>query len=105
MIDVEVEVGDARHPNFPAPEHSFALRLDDDLAVRLSERHHAESIYRLVERDRLHLKRWVPWTAEATQESVDRLVAEELERFGSGGGWRGELCHDGRPVEIGRAHV
>ncbi|HZW99153.1 MAG TPA: GNAT family protein [Trueperaceae bacterium] len=100
MIDAEVEVGDARHPNYPAPEHSFALKLDDDLAVRLSERHHAESIYRLVERDRSHLTRWVPWTAEATKESVRQLVAEELERFGSGDGWRGELCYEGRPIGL-----
>ncbi len=100
MIDAEVEMGDVRHHNYPAPEHSFALRLDDDLAVRLAELHHAESIYRLVESDRAHLSRWVPWTAEATRESVAQLVAAELRRFGSGGGWRAELCHEGRPVGL-----
>ena len=98
MIDAEVEMGDARHLNFPAPEHSFALQLDEDLAIRLAERHHAESVYRLVERDRDHLRRWVSWTADATRESVERLVASELERFGAGEGWRAELCHNGAPV-------
>ena len=78
MIDVVVEVGDVRHPNFPAQENSFALRLDDDLALRLTERHHVGEVYRLVDTDREHLSRWVPWTAEATRESVARLVEAEL---------------------------
>lgn len=98
MLEAEVEVGDARHPNYPAPEHSFALRLDHDLAVRLAERHLAPSVYGIVERDRDRLGRWVPWTAEATLDSVTRLLTADLERFASEGSWRGELCHQGRPV-------
>lgn len=98
MIEAEVEVGVSRHANYPAPERSFALQLDDDLALRLTERHHAQGLYRLVERDRDHLGRWVPWTATATPEWVESLIADELQRFSAGRGWRAELCLRGEPV-------
>ncbi len=100
MIQAEVEVGDSRRCNYPAPENSFALRLDDELALRLTERHHAAGLYRLIARDREHLERWIPWTATATLETVERIVAEELARFGAGDGWRAELCYRGEPVGL-----
>jgi ribosomal-protein-serine acetyltransferase len=90
----------ARPANLPAPEHSFALRLDDELALRLTERHHAPALYRLVDRDREHLRRWIPWTAAATPKSVERLVADELQRFAAGQGWRAELCYRGEPIGL-----
>jgi len=74
-------VGDSRGANHPAPANCFALRLDDELALRLTERHHTADVYRLVERDRAHLERWIPWTASATPASVEALVADELSRF------------------------
>ncbi|HEX7040554.1 MAG TPA: GNAT family protein [Trueperaceae bacterium] len=100
MIRAEVEVGDSRHPNYPAPDHCFALRLDDELALRLTELHHAAGVYELVERDREHLRRWIPWTATATREWVEELVADELARFGAGRGWRAELCYRGEPMGL-----
>ena len=100
MIQAEVEVGGALGVNHPAPDHCFALRLDDELALRLTERHHALELYRLVAADRDHLRRWIPWTATATPEWVAELVADELARFGSGQGWRAELCFRGRPIGL-----
>ncbi|HLV11635.1 MAG TPA: GNAT family N-acetyltransferase [Trueperaceae bacterium] len=100
MIQAEVEVGGALGVNHPAPDHCFALRLDDELALRLTERHHAPELYRLVAADRDHLRRWIPWTATATPEWVAELVADELARFGSGQGWRAELCFRGRPIGL-----
>lgn len=91
-------MGDSRGANHPAPANCFALRLDDELALRLTERHHTADVYRLVERDRAHLERWIPWTASATPASVEALVADELSRFAAGDGWRAELCYRGEPV-------
>jgi hypothetical protein len=33
----------------PAPPHAFALRLDDELALRLRERHHAVELYERID--------------------------------------------------------
>src|SRR5690606_31351948 len=104
MIQAEVEVGGALGDNHAAPDHCFALRLDDQLALSLTKRHHARELYGSVAADRAHLRRWTAWTATATREWVAELVADELARFGSGQGWRAELCFRGRPIGLMRLH-
>ena len=83
----------------PAPPHAFALRLDDELALRLRERHHARDLYERIDREREHLFRGtLTWVRDLTLEGAQRMVAAGLEQFGRGDGWHADLCWRGRPV-------
>ncbi len=83
---------------YPAPPHVFALHLDDELALRLRERHHAEEYFRRIDADRAHLARAFAWGSTATLEKVRGWVAAGLEQFRGGDGWAADLCWRGRVV-------
>jgi len=82
----------------PAPRHAFALRLDDELALRLRERHHAASLYGRMDRDRGHLSRAFVWAAALTAADAEQLVASGLAQFRRGDGWQADLCWRGEVV-------
>lgn len=87
-----------QHPNYPAPPHSFALWLDDDLALRLRERHDAPELYRRVLADKAHLARWFGWAKEFDRDSIYRQVVKGLDQFVAGDGWHADLVWRGEPV-------
>ncbi|HET8984754.1 MAG TPA: GNAT family protein [Trueperaceae bacterium] len=93
MVDVnEAEaVSQALHHNYPAPPHSFALWLDDELALKLRERHDANDLYQRAEADRAHLARWFGWAREFDRDSIFRQVVTGLDQFVSGTGWHADL--------------
>ncbi len=37
----------------------FTLRVDDE--IELLEKHHKEELYQLINQNRNHLRRWLPW--------------------------------------------
>jgi ribosomal-protein-serine acetyltransferase len=39
----------------------IGIRVDDDVFLRLHEVRHAEEVFRLSDRDREHLRPWMPW--------------------------------------------
>jgi ribosomal-protein-serine acetyltransferase len=82
----------------PAPPHAFAVRLDDELALRLVERHHAPALHARVAAQGAHLARAFGWARDASPESITARVAARLERFRRGDGWHADLCWYGEPV-------
>lgn len=69
----------------------FLCPIGDDIELRLFEERHAPEIYATVERNRRHLRRWLPWV-DRTQSADDvRLfVQNALDGFA-----RGEELHAG----------
>ena len=49
----------------------FCMRIDDDTELRLHEERFAEEYYRLIDRNRQHLRQWMQWLDE--EQSVDDL--------------------------------
>lgn len=95
---VDAADAEARLPAWrgdPAPPHAFALRLDADLALRLRERHHAQSLFDRIEADREHLGQWFAWTRDLKLSEIERITAGGLEQFRSGNGWHADLCWRG----------
>jgi ribosomal-protein-serine acetyltransferase len=91
----------------PAPPHAFALRLDDELALRLRERHHARELYRRIDAERDHLVAGtLTWARDTTLEDAERMVVQGLDQFRRGDGWQADLCWRGRPVgSLGLHHL
>src|SRR5690606_13961279 len=98
QIDAEMVADTSPHGNYPAPAHSFALRLDEELALRLLEAHHAGAHYRMVDADREHLSKWFRWAKDASEGSTTERIANSLQRFAKGDGWRAELYWRSEPV-------
>jgi ribosomal-protein-serine acetyltransferase len=48
----------------------FSLIADDEVSLELAEAHHAAEIYALVDRNRDHLRPWMPWV-DATKSATD----------------------------------
>jgi ribosomal-protein-serine acetyltransferase len=47
----------------------FSLRVDDEVSLELAEMHHAQELYDLTDRNREHLRPWMPW--EPMTKSVE----------------------------------
>jgi ribosomal-protein-serine acetyltransferase len=48
----------------------FSLIVDDEVVLELAEEHHAQAIYDLTDRNRDHLRPWMPW-ADTTKSVED----------------------------------
>ena len=88
----------AAPPDDPAPPHAFALRLDDELALRLRERHHAAPLYARLDRERALLSAALAWVANVTLQEVEAMTASGLDQFRRGDGWHADLCWRGEPI-------
>jgi ribosomal-protein-serine acetyltransferase len=56
---------------------SFVLEVDDELSLRLVEPHHAEELYSVVDANRDHLARWLPWSRHTQSPDDTRKFAEQ----------------------------
>ncbi len=62
--------------------------LGEGLWLRLLERHHAETLFALTDRNRDHLRPWLPWV-DGVRNAADSLafIEEGLERLARGDGY------------------
>lgn len=51
----------------------FEMRVDDDIVLELAELTHAQEVFDLVDRNREHLRPWMPW--EPLTKTVDDTTA------------------------------
>ncbi len=82
----------------PLPLPRFALRVDDELQLGLLERQDAEELQAVIERNRDHLRPWMPWAREqdlsATRAFLEGRALPAFargERVDGGIWWRGRL--------------
>ncbi len=73
----------------------FRLALDDDIELALLEERDAEELYALVDANREHLRRFLPWAREATLEGERAFIRDGLERYARGDGFSGALLVGG----------
>jgi ribosomal-protein-serine acetyltransferase len=51
----------------------FSLTVDDEVSLVLAEEHHAQALFDLTDRNRDHLRPWMPWV-DATVSVADTLA-------------------------------
>ena len=76
----------------------FALPLDDQLWLRLTERHHADTLFERIEAESGHLAGAFVWAKNPTSESIQARVDAALQQFRRGEGWHAELLLDDEPI-------
>jgi ribosomal-protein-serine acetyltransferase len=77
----------------------FALRVDDEVALELAEERHAAEIFAVVDRNRDHLRPWMPWV-DATKGVEDSLAYLKFVRaeYASGHQFHCNLRYQGAVV-------
>ncbi|MDP8930136.1 MAG: GNAT family N-acetyltransferase [Actinomycetota bacterium] len=81
---------------------SFVLCTDCHL--RLFEEADAEELQRLIERNRAHLRLWLPWAAEQTLEGTLRFIRFSRQQVAENNGLQTAIVCSGRIVGVAGFH-
>jgi ribosomal-protein-serine acetyltransferase len=74
----------------------FALRVDDEVEIRLLEERHADELYGLVDVNREHLRPWLPWVdGTRSAEDTRAFIRTSLEGFAAGRAYAAALRYRG----------
>jgi ribosomal-protein-serine acetyltransferase len=67
----------------------------DALGIRPLEARDAAELHALIEANRAHLARWMPWAAGQDLAGTERFIAETEQQRGRGAGFQAALAPDG----------
>jgi ribosomal-protein-serine acetyltransferase len=74
----------------------FSTPLRDGFEIRLLEEHHAAELFAAVERNRAHLRQWLPWVdVTRTEEDGLAFIRSSLEMFAAHEGFAGGIWYHG----------
>lgn len=76
----------------------------DSLGVRPIEAEDAPELYALIEANREHLARWMPWAAGQDLEGTRRFIAEAEEQFARDDGFQARIAPEGRIIGVAGFH-
>lgn len=77
----------------------FAHRINDQLELRLVDYYDAETMFQMIDRNREHLSKWFPWTANTLNAEHSRAFIEhELRRFASNNGFTAGIFYEGHYI-------
>lgn len=77
----------------------FTCQIDPSLEMRLWEDHHAEEMFRVVDANREHLRRWLPWVdASRHPDDARAFVRRALEQFARHDGFHAGIWLSGQIV-------
>lgn len=76
----------------------------DSLGVRPLASEDASELQALIEANRDHLARWLPWAAGQTLEGTGRFLAEAEEQFARDDGFQAKIAPDGEIVGVAGFH-
>ena len=77
----------------------FSKQITIDAELRLVEARHVEEIFALVDRNRLHIRRWMPWVdGTKSVEDVKKWHQGVMEQVAKNNGFQAGLWHQGTLV-------
>ncbi|MEY8349043.1 GNAT family protein [Bacillus cereus] len=83
----------------------FKLRVDDDIELQLLEKHHKEELYELIDQNRNHLRRWLPWVdGTKSPDAYDEILPMWLKKFADGNGFESGIRYNGKLVGMVGIH-
>ncbi|PFV56899.1 GNAT family N-acetyltransferase [Bacillus cereus] len=83
----------------------FTLRVDDEIALQLLEKHHKEELYQLIDQNRNHLRRWLPWVdGTKSADAYDEICPMWLKKFAEGDGFESGIRYKGKLVGMVGIH-
>ena len=83
----------------------FSTPLREDFDLRLLEEHHASEVFAAVERNREHLRHWLPWVdATRTKDDGIAFIRSTLEMFAAHEGFTAGIWHRERVAGVIGTH-
>jgi len=77
----------------------FSKQITIDAELRLVEARHCEEIFAMVEKNRAHLRRWMPWVdGSKSVEDVKKWQATAAEQFAKNNGFHAGIWRQGKFV-------
>jgi ribosomal-protein-serine acetyltransferase len=74
----------------------FSHKLTEDTELRLLEERHAKELTNLTDRNREHLRAWLPWVdASCTLEDRKNFIRGALKQFARNKGFVAGIWHEG----------
>ena len=81
------------------PPPFFTRRVDADLELGAWEEHHADDLYAVVDANRAHLRRWLPWLDGVKGPDDQRaFIRRSLEQAARNDGFSAGIWHRGTMV-------
>ncbi|WP_075981558.1 GNAT family N-acetyltransferase [Bacillus massilinigeriensis] len=60
----------------------FILRVDHEIELQLLQPHHSEELFQLVDRNRYHLRKWLPWVDSISSSAqYNQIIYIWLQQF------------------------
>lgn len=77
----------------------FRFKIDDELELRLWEERYADQLFDLTDRNRAHLREWLPWVdATKTVADTKAYMKDSLEKFAANDGFNAGIWYKGQLV-------
>jgi ribosomal-protein-serine acetyltransferase len=76
----------------------FRFALNPDQALRLFEESDAQSLYALIERNRAHLSRWLPWAEQQTLDGTQAYIRMSRKQLADNEGFQAAITERGRII-------
>lgn len=84
----------------------FCLTVDDDLKLCLLEERHAAALFALVDKNRQHLRQWLPWVDSTTAVDDNKaFIQSALQQFANNEGFQTALFYQGHLVGMVGYHT
>ena len=84
----------------------FGYELGENTELRLLEERHAEQLADLTDRNREHLRTWLPWVdASRTVEDRKNFIRSILKQFAENNGFQAGIWHEGRLAGVVGHHA
>jgi len=88
-----------------AAEVPARLPLSDGRALRVLEQSDVDDLYALIEANRGHLARWLPWAAEQTRAGTLRFIRTTRAQIDESNGFHAVILDRERPVGVVGFHA
>jgi len=83
----------------------FPHRLDSELTLDLLAPRHAQELYDVVDRNRDHLRPWMPWVGSTKSvDDIEAFISTTLAQIASDNGFHTAIRWSGRVVGIVGTH-
>ena len=79
----------------------FACHVTDELQLRVLEVRHAEEIFAVVDRNRVHLRRWLPWVdADRSPEDTRKFCQKAIGQLAANDGFHAGMWAKGNFIGV-----
>lgn len=75
----------------------LGIKVDEEIELRIHERHYASQVFELVNSSRSYLREWLPWVdATQTVKDTEEFIASTQRQFGSNDGFQVSVWYNGQ---------